>query len=264
MTTLVEIPFHGTTIHAINDEGKPLVSLRHACESISVDYSGQLKKLRNKSWATVVFNSTVGQDGKNREMTMIDRRTLTMWLATIEPSRVKEEARATLVAFQNEAADVLDSYFHEGGAVNPRATDTQRAGLLSEIQQQGQVLQVLSSFLSPKFLESKAKILAARALGEEPEIDPLDLPLHSEDYLKSKGLRGQELKSARSYFGRRVSKAYQDLHGKKPEKATHEVNGSIRSINAYTERDRDLFDQVWEQHYADLYEPSLMEELEDE
>lgn len=127
MNTLVQIPFHGQTITAMSDEGKPLVSLRHMCESIGVDFAGQFTKLKNKSWATVVLNSTVAEDGKTRTMTMIDRRTMTMWLATIEPSRVNPEARPLLAAFQNEAADALDAYFNEGGAINPHATADQLA-----------------------------------------------------------------------------------------------------------------------------------------
>lgn len=262
MTSLVEIPFHGTTIHAINDEGKPLVSVSHVCDSLGIDAKSQRRKLSNKSWATRVMMTSVAEDGKTREMFMVDRRTLTMWLATIDTNRVGDSARALLEAFQNEAADVLDSYFHEGGVINPGATPGQLDRLAVTIRSQGEALQALAPFLSPKFLESKAKILAARALGEEPEIDPLDMPLQAEDYLRDKGLKGNELKSVRSTFGRRVSLLYKQTYDKAPEKSTQEVGGSIRTINSYTQRDRGLFDQVWEDHYADLYEPSLMEELE--
>lgn len=261
MTSLVEIPFKSTTITAMSDEGKPLVSLRHLCESIGIDVERQRRKLNGKAWATTVLKSAVADDGKFREMTMIDRRTMTMWLATIEPSRVKPEARPMLEAFQNEAADALDSYFHEGGAINPSANTSQLDRLALTVKKQGEALQALSPFLSPKFLESKAKLLVARALGEVPEIDPLDIPLHVDDYLNDKGLKAGEIKSERSMFGRRISKAYRDSHGKAPTKATNEINGSIRLINAYTNADQPLFDQVWDEHYADLFEPSLMEEL---
>lgn len=40
---------------------------------------------------------------------MIDRRTLTMWLATLDENRVAEAARPVVVAFQAEAADALDA-----------------------------------------------------------------------------------------------------------------------------------------------------------
>lgn len=261
MTALVEIPFKSTTITAMSDEGKPLVSIRHICESLGIDRKAQQDKLKSKTWARGVMIPLRDSAGRVQEMHMIDRRTMTMWLATIDTNRIKEESRPLLEAFQNEAADALDAYFHEGGAINPNATSSQLDRLAMTVKAQGEALQALSPFLSPKFLESKAKILVARALGEEPEIDPLDLPLHADDYLAGKGLKAGEIKSERSMFGRRIAKAYQELYREAPKKATNEVNGSIRMINAYTNRDRPLFDQVWAEHYAELFEPSLMDEL---
>ena len=264
MSTLIQIPFHGTAIHALSDEGKPLVSLRHACEAIGVDPEGQRRKLKEKTWARAVLISATGSDGKTYQMTMIDRRTLTMWLATIEASRVKPEARAVLEAFQNEAADALDSYFHDGGAINPNATTEQLTNLeqrAREARAQAEVVDILRGILPDKYLENKSRIILARAMGEIPEIAPEDMPLIVEDYLKSNGLKGQDLKSVRSTFGRRVSKAFLDPHGTIPPNAPAEVGGRTRSIKHYTEVDRHLFDSVWNQFYADVYEPSLMDEI---
>ena len=250
-TTLVQIPFHSTTITAMSDEGKPLVSLRHMCESIGVDFAGQFTKLKKKAWACVVLNSTHDTTGRLQEMTMIDRRTMTMWLATIETSRVKPEARPMLEAFQNEAADALDSYFNEGGAINPRATTDQ----LDEMQRKAKFqLELINlarpSILDAQFLDSKARIVIARAMGEEPEIDPQDMPLYAEEFLTSRGVKKKDMAGTRSVFGRRVSKAYKDHYGVAPRKSANEVNGGIRAINSYTERDRWIFEQVWEEYYA--------------
>lgn len=263
-TTIVQIPFHGTAIHALSDEGKPLVSLRHACEAIGLDLQTQMAKLKKKSWAVIGLNPTTGADGKTYQMTMIDRRTMTMWLATIETNRVKPESRPILEAFQNEAADALDSYFHDGGAINPNATTEQLTNLeqrAREARAQAAVVDILRGILPDKYLENKSRIILARAMGEIPEIAPEDMPLIVEDYLKSKGLKGQDLKSARSTFGRRVSKAFFEHHGTIPPNAPAEVGGRTRSIKHYTEIDRHLFDSVWNQFYADSHEPSLMEEI---
>lgn len=251
MSTVVEIPFHATTITAMSDEGKPLVSLRHMCESIGLDTEGQRKKLNGKTWATTVMKSAVAEDGKVRQMAMIDRRTMTMWLATIETSRIKPEARGMLEAFQNEASDALDSYFNDGGAINPRATVDQ----LNEMQRKAKFqLELINlarpSILDAQFLDSKARIVIARAMGEEPEIDPLDMPVYAEEFLRTNGIPKKEMAGARSLFGRRVAKVYKDHYGVAPKKAANEVNGGIRAINSYTERDRWIFEQVWEEFYA--------------
>lgn len=92
-------------------DGKPIVSVRHSCDAIGIDYSSQIRNLKRWPWATVVTLTTVGADGKPRAMVGIDRRTFTSWLTHIDTNRVSPEARPIIEAFQAEAADALDAYF---------------------------------------------------------------------------------------------------------------------------------------------------------
>lgn len=72
----------------------------------------------------MVMTTTVGADGKSREMLSIDRQTLIMWLATIDASRLKSErARHVVTRYQLECASALDSYFSKGFAVTPSAAE---------------------------------------------------------------------------------------------------------------------------------------------
>lgn len=264
MTTLVEIPFRSTTITAMSDEGKPLVSLRHMCESIGLDVESQRKKLAGKSWARAVLSTATGSDGKSYKMHMIDRRTMTMWLATIEPSRVKPEARPMLEAFQNEAADALDAYFHEGGAINLNATDEQLANIdaqISQLRGQAEIVNLLRGVVASDHLDNAGRIILARAMGEKPFIEPENRALTVAAFLKEKNLTQKEARSIRSMFGRYLAGAYQARHGKAPESAPEIVNGRDIDVNHYIERDRHLFDEVWNRHYAEKFE-SLMNELE--
>lgn len=118
---LVRIPVPGThrTIVATNNSGNPLVSLRHACDVLGMAIQPQLVKLHRRSWATVTMIVTVADDGKQREMAMVDRRTFVMWLATIDANRISSEAKPVIQAFQAEAADVLDAYFGDRSVVAP-------------------------------------------------------------------------------------------------------------------------------------------------
>ncbi|MBT1161250.1 phage antirepressor N-terminal domain-containing protein [Bifidobacterium sp. SO1] len=113
------IPFHGDTIEAVwRGDGTWLVSLRRLCENLGVEYSSQLKKLKAKKWATVAGFTTVGADGKTREMVGIDRKTMTVWLAEIDTNRIPDMAvRAKVDEYQDEAADALDNYFNKGAAI---------------------------------------------------------------------------------------------------------------------------------------------------
>lgn len=126
MSTLATIPVPGTDaqLFAAQIDGRPMVALKPMCEALGIDVDSQRRKLQSKSWAVAVMSTATGADGKSYQMTMIDRRTMTMWLATIDESRVSEDARPKVVAFQSEAADALDAYFSAGVAVNPSSLST--------------------------------------------------------------------------------------------------------------------------------------------
>lgn len=96
------------------------VALRPVCEALGLDVHSQRRRLQKQSWATDVMMTSVAADGKTREMTFIDRRTFTMWLATIDTGRISDEHTCELVrTYQCEAADALDKYFNEGAAMPP-------------------------------------------------------------------------------------------------------------------------------------------------
>lgn len=248
---LTPVPVPGTDrpIMAAQFDGKPEVALRHASDAIGLDYSTQLRKLKGKSWAVVVMRPTTGADGKTYEMAMIDRRTFTMWLATIDTSRVNDTARPILEAFQAEAADALDAYFNDGGAINPSATTDQLDTLVAKATGQMALLRAAEGIVDARFLEAKARIVIARGLGEAPEIPELDRPLYVQDYLKSKGLSADMVRAKSSGFGKRVKGRFMEVHGEAPEKHFQEVDGRPREINAYTESDRPIFDHVWVTYY---------------
>lgn len=245
----VEVPGTDRPIMAAIVGKHPEVALRHASESIGLDYSTQLRKLKAKSWATVVMRPTVADDGKTRDMAMLDRRTFTMWLATIDTNRVSEDARPVLEAFQAEAADALDAYFSEGGAINPSATPDQLDVLVVRAAGQMQLLRAAEGIVDARFLESKARIVIARGLGEAPEIEQHDRPLYVQDYLRTRGLSPELVRAKSSGFGKRVKGRFMEVHGDAPEKHFQEVDGRPREINAYTEVDRPIFDHVWNTYY---------------
>lgn len=56
--TIISIPFHGTSILALEEDGTQWVSPRHACDSIGIDWKNQHSKLNAKPWARVVLKTT--------------------------------------------------------------------------------------------------------------------------------------------------------------------------------------------------------------
>lgn len=243
MTSL--IPFHGTQIVADLIDGTPYIAIKPVCESLGISYSRQLKKLKESSWATVALKATVGADGKQRSMVMIDRQTFMMWLATIQTSRIKnEQAQELLSSYQGEAADVLDRYFNEGGAINPRASEHQTNALLFQARAQMELCQAAKGLIHPDHLEARALAILDRATGEHTE--PVNPILYTQDFLKSKNLSERRRKSVQGVFGKRLKRAYIERHGREPGRYPLTLpNGQTRDVCAYTEADRPLMEQVW-------------------
>lgn len=250
---LVTIPVPGTSnpIMAVQHDGTEWASTKHVCTALGIDRKSQQRKLNEKSWARGVMMTLTASDGKNYQTHMVDRRTLTMWLATIDTNRVSEAARSTLEAYQLEAANALDSYFHKGGAINPRAEEHQLNALMRQSQMQMELCQAAKGLIHPDHLEAKARIVLARGLGEAPELNPKTRPLYTADFLKSKNLSNKKMKSVAPMFGKRMKALYTLEKGQEPQKYDLTLpNGQVRQVNAYTEADRPLMQRVWDQYYT--------------
>lgn len=245
---LIHVPFHETHLVAVAIDGQLHVSVRHVCDQLGVEVAAQLRKLHRKPWACVVMKDMqMPGDDQRRQVAFIDRRTLTMWLATIETSRVDVAVRPFLIELQNEAADALDAYFNDGGAINPRATVDQ----LDLIQKRVGIVQALRGVVADAYLDAKGRILLGQAMGERPELDESRRPLYVHDYLGSRGVKGSEVRAIGSAFGKLLRAAYFVEHADQPPKAPQEIGGRLIDVYAYTEADRHLFDRVWINHYAD-------------
>ncbi|MEU8152007.1 hypothetical protein [Nonomuraea sp. NPDC048901] len=115
-------------------------------------------------------------------------------------------------------------------------------------------LKAADGLLDRTWLAAKTKVALARMFGEEPEIDPLDIPLYVPDFLKSMGLKKKQIESEQSWFGKRAAALYEAEHGEKPGKrAADTPNGSVRNTLAWTQRDLPIFEEVWERWYAEKY-----------
>lgn len=252
-TTVATIPFHGTNIQSVEIDGKPHVFFKPMVDTLGMDNRSQLRRLENKSWASMVKMTTqLPGDTQRREHITVDIRTLTMWLATIDENRVSEEARPLVVTYQSEVADAIEAYWSKGGAINPRANEHQMNALLRQTQMQMELCQVAKGLIHPDHLEAKARIVLARGLGEAPELNPETRPLYAQDYLKEKNLSAKQRRSKAPMFGKRLKKLYVEKYGREPEKYDMDMqNGQVRPVNAYTEADRPLMDEVWNKFFVE-------------
>ncbi|KOA60984.1 hypothetical protein BAAM0499_03705 [Bifidobacterium animalis subsp. animalis MCC 0499] len=163
---LSEIPFRGQIILAQQDgDGEVLVALKPVCENMGIAFNAQYERLQRQEWAVVRMMRTTGADGKTYNMVAVDRQTFTMWLATIDTARIKNpQAKALIVSYQKEAAQALDAYFNEGGALRVGEQDTDmdimaRALLIAQhtIERKNQRLAQATATIT--VLEPKARTL---------------------------------------------------------------------------------------------------------
>jgi prophage antirepressor-like protein len=153
--------------------------------------------------------------------------------------------RPEAAAFKARVKEILREIRTNGGYISPTATEDQLAGIISRAESQAKVLSALKGIVNREWLEAKARHVAARALGEEPEINHLDRPLTVGEYLEDKGVTGEALRSLSPRFGKALKAAFVDRYDRKPATVDRFVDGALRKVAGYTERHRPLFDQVW-------------------
>ena len=110
-TSLATVPFRGQELVAIESDGVVWVSSRRVCDNLAIDWKSQHRKLAKSPWARMVEMTTHDAVGRQQVMTMVDYESLPMWLATINPNKVRFELRDDLIAYQREAKQVLARHF---------------------------------------------------------------------------------------------------------------------------------------------------------
>lgn len=116
---------------------------------------------------------------------------------------------------------------------------------------QMRMLQAASGIVDPQWLELKARHVAAVGLGVEPDVAPEDRPLYVPDFLRSKGLRRDQINSVQSWFGRRAAGLYEAEHGERPGRRTENLpSGAVRETTAWTYAALPVFEETWNRYYA--------------
>ena len=114
MSTLINVPFHGSNLLVVGHNNEPYIPMKPIVEGIGLNWKTQYRKLAGNSdrWSMVMM-TTVASDNKNRETTCIPLRKLFGWLQTLQPNRIREEIRDKVIQYQNECDDVLWRYWNQ-------------------------------------------------------------------------------------------------------------------------------------------------------
>lgn len=111
---LVQVEFAGSTLLGQIYKGQPYVAMKPIVEGIGLDWDRQQIKLKGHpvlAKQLTPIRGVTGADGKHYKMTCLPLSRLPFWLATINPSKVKESISDRVILFQEKAADVLADAF---------------------------------------------------------------------------------------------------------------------------------------------------------
>lgn len=122
---LVTVEFHGQSIVAAIQDGKPYVAMKPICENIGLQWEAQQKRIQRHDVlkSTMSMMNMVAEDGKQREMLCLPLTMLNGWLFGVDVNRVKPALRPKLMVYQRECFEVLFQHFMpkptEGRPYNP-------------------------------------------------------------------------------------------------------------------------------------------------
>lgn len=177
-----------------------------------------------------------GIESQTRSLALFTRRTVLNVGQLLTGSEVAHRVREYLLNVEESAST----------AARSEAVDRAELAAL-----QMRVLAAAGGIVDAKWLELKARHVAARALGEEPEVAPEDRPLYVPDFLRGKGLKKADVLSVQSWFGRRAAALYEAEHGERPGTRTEDTaRGSVRETVAWTYAALPVFEETWNRYYA--------------
>ncbi len=99
------------------DGTERLVPIKPICEALGIDSKSQMDKIQKDEilGSTMVLSTSIGADGKEREMSCIPLKYVFGWLFTINPKNVKPEAKERIVKYRLECYEALFNYFTDQG-----------------------------------------------------------------------------------------------------------------------------------------------------
>ncbi len=137
MNEVVKVEFNGSEIAVIEKDGTQYVAMKPIVEAMGLEWKKQQELIKRDPVLSSVTTIMVvtGADGKAYEMICLPIDYLNGWLFKVPASRYTGKRKETIIRYQKECYRVLFEYFHNGGAINPDATDSQITALLNAYEQ---------------------------------------------------------------------------------------------------------------------------------
>jgi hypothetical protein len=124
-SNVIAVPFLSGAIPCVRIGDEPMVILKPVSDLLGLNWAGQYAKLSADQTACIEFISIqMPGDDQARKSMVVTLETFAVWLARLQPSRVKASAREVVVTYQREAARALrNHFFGERAEVAAKSTD---------------------------------------------------------------------------------------------------------------------------------------------
>lgn len=236
--TLIPFQYKDNPVRTVWIDGKPWFVLSDLCSVLNLTTPAKVvSRLEDGMSSTHPIPDSLG---RIQHVTIVNESG--MYRVVLRSD--KPEALALQAWITDE---VLPSIREKGSYSLPGATPA----TTTSFETQARVLDILKNVIAKDYLETKARIVLARAMGDTPEIEASARPLYVQDYMREQGVSSDNIKSYAPTFGKYVKKAYKAERGAEPGKRFDETpSGQVREVCVYTEADRPIFDRAWSKSYA--------------
>jgi len=153
---------------------------------MGLSWSSQLQKLKRQHDKFECVDINTPTNGGSQEMLCVPIRKLNGWLFGVNPTKVHEDIRETVVKYQEECFQVLHDYWTKGIAINDRLINTSeqlkiRQAVAAKVQGVQRHYSTLYSRLYRRFDIASYKDLPVERLGEA--LDMIDNAVLSGEYI---------------------------------------------------------------------------------
>lgn len=105
------VPFHGDELLTVKVNDTPYIPMKPIVEGLGLTWGAQQKKLRwNGRYSDIAI--PIQTASGVQDMLCIPLRKLNGWLFSVNPSKVRDDVRPKLIAYQEECFEVLYRYWH--------------------------------------------------------------------------------------------------------------------------------------------------------
>lgn len=108
------VKINGGQIECPYENGQHYVAIRPICQILGIDDKSQRNRIKSDAIlsSTEVVLTSVGADGKQREMVCIPVRYVFGWLFSIDETKAAPEAKDALIRYRRECYDALYDHFY--------------------------------------------------------------------------------------------------------------------------------------------------------